>query len=264
MSNILNDRIIDDQGNARTVANGQDARLSYIDVFGNRKKYLLEGEGGGDVKVPTKTSDLQNDSGFITADDIPAADVDLSNYVTQGNINFTTTDADGNMTNKFSQQAGYTQIGCAYTNLVDLYGNYLKWYQQNNQGYPMYGVDFSSATEFKLPENTTINGNKIIPIYQDNTSSNAYLPIYLYNNKNIRCTAIRTDITIYVAGNSAGQTYGENSSVVFTTGDTFTYTIKMPADTYINKPFNFQANKTYIIAFDNKCCIWAELTAQGE
>jgi len=24
----------------------------------------------------------------------------------------------------------------------------------------LYGVDFSSATEFKLPENTTINGNK--------------------------------------------------------------------------------------------------------
>lgn len=67
MSNILNDRIIDDQGNARTVANGQDARLSYIDVFGNRKKYLLEGEE--DVNVPSKTSDLQNDSGFITAAD---------------------------------------------------------------------------------------------------------------------------------------------------------------------------------------------------
>lgn len=263
MSNILNDRIIDDQGNARTVANGQDARLSYIDVFGNRKQYLLEGEGGGDVKVPTKTSELQNDSGFITADDIPDADVDLSNYVTQGNINFTTTDADGNLTNKFSQQAGYTQIGMTNTNLVDFYGNYLKWYQQNNQSYPQYGVDFSSATEFKLPANTTVNGNKIIPIYQDNAINNAYLPTYLLNNTHIRFTKTLTGLRLIVT-DSYYDSYGENSSVVFTTGDTFTYTINMHADTYINKPFNFQANKTYIIAFDNKCCVWAELTTQGE
>lgn len=262
MSNILNDKIIDDQGNARTVANGHDARLSYIDVFGNRKKYLLEGEGGGDVNVPTKTSDLQNDSGFITADDIPSAD--LSNYVTQGNINFTTTDADGNLTNKFSQQANYTQIGYAKTNLIDLYGNYFKWNQENNQSYPLSGVDFSSATEFKLPENTIVNGNKIIPTYQDSVIVNPSYPINLYNNIHIRCIGTLTNLILWVDGDSLGQTYGENSSVVFTTGNSFTYTIKMPADTYINKPFNFQANKTYIIAFDNKCCIWAELTTQGE
>jgi len=59
-------------------------------------------------------------------------EVDLSNYVTQGNINFTTTDANGNLTNKFSQQDGYTQIGLYKTDLIDLYGNYLKWYQQHN------------------------------------------------------------------------------------------------------------------------------------
>lgn len=174
-------------------------------------------------EIPTKTSELTNDSGFITTNDIPSvevsetdpiytadkpnialkselfskdyndlsnkpdlytpktdgdgskfladdgtyksvqsgSDVDLSNYVTQGNINFTTTDANGNLTNKFSQQAGYTQIGCAYTNVVDLYGNYLLWNQKYNLNYPIYGVDFSSAAEFKLPENTTINGNKI-------------------------------------------------------------------------------------------------------
>lgn len=176
------------------------------------------------IKVPKKTSELTNDSGFITVNEIPeisfeekdpvytadkpnlalkselfsksyndltdkpelyqpkadgdgskflsddgtykavqtgGGSVDLSWYETTGNINFNTTDADGNVTNKFSQQAGYTQIGMNKTKLIDIYGNYLKWYQQNNQSYPMYGVDFSSATEFKLPENTTINGNKI-------------------------------------------------------------------------------------------------------
>lgn len=35
------------------------------------------------IKVPTKTSELTNDSGFITAEDIPQQDVDLSNYYTK-------------------------------------------------------------------------------------------------------------------------------------------------------------------------------------
>lgn len=35
------------------------------------------------IKVPTKTSELTNDSGFITADDIPQQDVDLTNYYTK-------------------------------------------------------------------------------------------------------------------------------------------------------------------------------------
>ena len=176
------------------------------------------------IKVPQKTSELTNDSGFITANEIPeisfeekdpvytadkpnlalkselfsksyndltdkpelytptstgdgtkflsddgtyktvetgGGSVDLSWYETTGNINFVTKDANENITNRFSQQAGYTQIGINKTNLIDIYGNYLKWYQQKNESYPLYGVDFSSATEFKLPENTTINGVKI-------------------------------------------------------------------------------------------------------
>lgn len=47
MTNFLGDRIIDDQGNVRTIAGGQDAKLYYIDLEGNRKPYLIEGEGGG-------------------------------------------------------------------------------------------------------------------------------------------------------------------------------------------------------------------------
>ena len=40
----LSDKIIDDQGNVKSIAGGQDARLYYIDVEGKRKKYILEGE----------------------------------------------------------------------------------------------------------------------------------------------------------------------------------------------------------------------------
>lgn len=36
------------------------------------------------IKVPTKTSELENDSGFITAEDVPSTD--LSNYYTKSEI----------------------------------------------------------------------------------------------------------------------------------------------------------------------------------
>lgn len=43
----LSDKIIDDQGNVKTFAGGQDARLYYLDFEGNERKYLLEGEAAG-------------------------------------------------------------------------------------------------------------------------------------------------------------------------------------------------------------------------
>ena len=54
MNVYLNDKIIDDQGNVKTIAAGQDARLYYVDVNGERKKYLLDGEaagGGTDINL---------------------------------------------------------------------------------------------------------------------------------------------------------------------------------------------------------------------
>lgn len=41
----INEKIIDDQGNVKTIASGQDARLYYVNFNGDRLKYLLEGEG---------------------------------------------------------------------------------------------------------------------------------------------------------------------------------------------------------------------------
>lgn len=107
MNVYLNDKIIDDQGNVKTVASGQDARLYYVDVNGERKKYLLDGEATEKeldpifsaisgmyalkTDVPTKTSQLENNSGFITEETDPvytadkpnlALKTDLTNVVT--------------------------------------------------------------------------------------------------------------------------------------------------------------------------------------
>ena len=56
MSN-LSDKIIDDQGNARTYSNGYDSRLHYVDVNGQDKKYLIDGEGGGGIPNPITLGD---------------------------------------------------------------------------------------------------------------------------------------------------------------------------------------------------------------
>lgn len=58
MNVYLNDKIIDDQGNVKTVTSGQDARLYYVDVNGERKKYLLDGEAAADGGGATKSAPL--------------------------------------------------------------------------------------------------------------------------------------------------------------------------------------------------------------
>ena len=60
MNVYLNDKIIDDQGNVKTITSGQDARLYYVDVNGERKKYLLDGEaaGGGEGGGASKSEPL--------------------------------------------------------------------------------------------------------------------------------------------------------------------------------------------------------------
>ena len=41
------DKVINEQGNVATYCAGADARLRYVDINGQDKKYLIEGEGGG-------------------------------------------------------------------------------------------------------------------------------------------------------------------------------------------------------------------------
>ena len=45
---------------------GQDAKLYYIDLEGNRKKYLIEGEAGGVKSVNGQTGDVTIDTLDIT------------------------------------------------------------------------------------------------------------------------------------------------------------------------------------------------------
>lgn len=76
----LGDKIIDDQGNVKTIAGGQDARLYYLDVEGNRKKYLLEGEaaGGSDTSDILIVEGEKLKVGGVNEDNTPKfTDVDI-------------------------------------------------------------------------------------------------------------------------------------------------------------------------------------------
>ena len=58
----LSDKIIDDQGNVKTFASGQNARLYYLDFQGNEKRYLLEGEVGGDENKNVKLEEVEQNN----------------------------------------------------------------------------------------------------------------------------------------------------------------------------------------------------------
>lgn len=175
-------------------------------------------------------------------------EVDLSWYETTGNINLISKDASGNQTNKFSQQSGYTQIGITTTNLIEMYGNYLCWYQQNNASYPRYGVDFSRATEFKLPANTTVDGSPL-----PNVSYTEVDDLAFQENNYYTCTTTLTSIS---------KTLGpiKNTMCIFTTGDTIDYTFSFIDGMKLNKPIELEPNKTYVIVIDNYLVAWSEFT----
>ena len=53
----VSDKIIDTQGNTTTYSSGFDSRLIYNGIDGQDKKYLIEGEGGGDLATYEETGD---------------------------------------------------------------------------------------------------------------------------------------------------------------------------------------------------------------
>jgi hypothetical protein len=50
-----------------------------------------------------------------------------------------------------------------------------------------------------------------------------------------------------------------DSCLLFTTGSTFEFNATIDASFKINKQFNFEPNKTYLIAVDNYTILWSEL-----
>jgi hypothetical protein len=85
--------------------------------------------------------------------------------------------------------------------------------------------------------------------YLDITDTNITLTskTYLKNNDPI------TTLNLTINQNS------NDSCLLFTTGDTFDSTFSIDSSFKINKQFNFEPNKTYLIAVDNFAILWSEL-----
>jgi hypothetical protein len=70
----------------------------------------------------------------------------------------------------------------------------------------------------------------------------------------LTCTTPLTNITFNLPEGTL-----ENAILEFTTGDTIEFTITGPNNYVINKPFEFEPNKRYIILVDVYTVLWSEL-----
>lgn len=224
MNTYLNDKVIDDQGNVKTIAGGPDARLYYIDFEGNRKKYLLEGEAAGGAGSGDK----------------------ISGYVGNADLKFT----DGTAYLNADGETKKLKIGSATDsntpNLedVDIYGEFVK---THGEGLIVYGPEQELLSvlddELKYKGDYNISHMKLKYGYDFEFESNTYTYI------STPFTSI--DVVFY-------QPY-ENAVIEFFTGDSIDFTIESISHTGINKPFAFEPNKHYIIYTDNSNFFWCEL-----
>lgn len=89
-----------------------------IDAQGHISTY------GSAVTIPTKTSDLNNDSGFISAADIPVADVKVNgtSVVDDGEVNLLTNTAYNASSNKIATMSDLSSLEIAYKGTMTLSG----------------------------------------------------------------------------------------------------------------------------------------------
>lgn len=225
MNTYLNDKVIDDQGNVKTIAGGPDARLYYIDFEGNRKKYLLDGEAAGGAGSGDK----------------------ISGYVGNADLKFT----DGTGYLNADEQTKKLKIGSATDsntpNLedVDIYGEFVK---THGEGLIVYGPEQELLSvlddELKYKGDFEIQRLKRQSISYFDFASHTFFT----------CDTGLTEITFNLPAGTL-----ENAVLQFTTGNTIEFEITGSTAYKINKPFDFAANKTYIILVDAYDIFWCEL-----
>ena len=157
------------------------------------------------IEIPDKLSELENDTGFITVNDIPEIPDKLSEL--ENDTGFITV-------NDIPEQGGVKtvngQSGDVVIDTLDI------TYQD------VYGIAFES---------------------------------YTYN------TVVQT-VSYEIVSIPEGI---RNAMCTFTTDENgFTYTLNIDGSYKINKPFEFEAGSTYVIAVDNNVILWSKIeTVEG-
>ena len=131
--------------------------IKYLESLESR----IGGSNGNDVSVPTKTSDLVNDSGYITSDDIEDK-VDKSEIFQNGVFTTINTNSNGSVAKIWNEaDGGGTQIVDGQTNVQAYTGVH-----EGSDGSDIYVQSYAVDKDSK--EGTRININKSGAFYTKN------------------------------------------------------------------------------------------------
>lgn len=189
--------------------------------------------------VPKKVSELQNDSGFVTSSEIPNFPTkvsDLQNdsgYITSSDIPTVPT-----KTSDLENDSGFVTSSNVPTKTSDLTND----------------SDFVTSGDIpSVPINVSDlnNDSGYITLY-DLSQYYQVDSIQFSDYTHYKCTVPQTYIELYL-------TQIPDTVCVFTTGDTIEYTVSFQEGMNVNKPFEFQPNKTYAIAIDHYLVVWNEV-----
>ena len=207
-------------------------------------------------EIPTKTSDLTNDSDFVTSSDIPTIPTktsDLTNdsdFVTSSDIPTIPT-----KTSDLTNDSGYITSESDPIYLEDKPNIALKSEIPTKVSHLENDSNFVTSSD--IPKNTSELTNDSGYITLDDLSSyNEVTSIQFADYTHFKCTVPQTNIQLNL-------TQITDTVCVFTTGDTVEYTVSFVDGMNVNKPFEFEPNKTYIVAIDHYLVVWNEVV-EGE
>lgn len=216
-----------------------------------------------ELDIPTKVSELENDSGFVTSSEIPTIPTktsDLTNdvgYITSEDIPTIPTKT-SDLTND-SDFVTSADIPTVPTKTSDLTNDSDFITSEEIPTIPTKTSQLQNDSDFvidsEIPKYTTdlINDSGYITLY-DLSAYHQVSTIQFADYVHYKCTVPQTNIQLNL-------TQIPDTVCVFTTGDTVEYTVSFVDGMNINKPFEFEPNKTYAIAIDNYLVVWDQVVA---
>ena len=200
--------------------------------------------------IPTKISELQNDSGFI------------SNYTETDPI---FTSISGTLATKNYVNEAIPDI----SDMLNVEGSILNVGGVSGEGIPKYGnVEINGVIVATHGTGLIVNdfaNKEILSVFEHNLKyKNEY---DIERMKRVNATDFNFESYAYLTLTSPITSINynlpegtlKNAILQFTTGENITFTITGSAAYKINKPFNFEASTTYIIYVDAYDIFWCKL-----
>ena len=243
--------------------------------------------------IPTKTSDLINDSDFITAEvvqdfitlsDIPEEVIYVEEFPETGVNQAIYVDAENevkiwvnnqwlNLSAEISSVINENSTNTTVPDSKTVYDFVVNKITEANNNYANK-TDIPTKTSDLTNDSGFITANNIPaetdPIY---TADKANLALKTDLTNMVKLEYITTTGTPYFSSNkfidfssnaiislNLSLTAGlKNAAILFLTGDTITYTITNQDNYKVNKAFEFEPNSYYLMAIDGKVVLWTKV-----